>query len=41
MSRTDEAVVIDLPSGDQLVLYAFSANATDRGLLAHVRLKKA
>lgn len=37
MSRADEAVVIDLPSGDQLVLYAFSANAADRGTIVRLR----
>ncbi|CAL1692183.1 hypothetical protein MMB232_02342 [Brevundimonas subvibrioides] len=33
MSRPEEAVVIDLPGGDQLVLYAFAANAADRGTI--------
>jgi len=36
MSRADEAVVIDLPSGDQLVLYVFSANKTDRGTIVRL-----
>lgn len=36
MSRPDETVVIGLPGGDQLVLYAFSANAADRGTIVRL-----
>jgi len=37
MSRSDEAAVIDLPDGDQLVLYAFSADESDRGTIVRLQ----
>jgi hypothetical protein len=36
MSHPDEAAAIDLPGGDRLALYAFSAGAADRGTIVRL-----
>lgn len=36
MSCDEEAVVMDLPGGDRLVLYAFSADPSDRGTIVRL-----
>lgn len=37
MNRAHEAAAFDLPGGDRLVLYGFSACQTDRGTIVRLR----